>query len=327
MNLYIFKTDGEQDITIPMADLIKAIGGRKGLCFLCVLVLFSAVGIPLICTAFEYVHYNELAFAKNNLSNKVDTTKVYKNGRYHVGPSVDMVRFQRTYQKIDFSGRTALEVFNAEGLSLRLDASFYFKIQEKNLAKMFSAYGQKIISKAQAIAEATLKNSAVTFTIEQYLKNRPMISAQFNRNMTKAMATVYLDVEEHKFQLRHISFPDQIRDKYLDAAVVLQREKQYQFEQEAKLIRDNTLQLTKATNANTTVIKRQANATSERIIAVAKANADQLVSTARGKGIAIALSNLTVTDPTDRKMFIKLMAILDNPSTKIIDSNINILMS
>jgi len=309
-----------------MSDLVSKLG-QKGVCFLCCFVLFCSVGIPLICTSFEYVQYNELAFQKNTLSNKVDTSRVFKNGRYHVGPSVDMVRFKRTYQKVEFAGEKALQVFNAEGLSVVLDLSFYFKIQETNLQKMFRAYGTNIISKALAIAESTLKNNAVSFTIEQYLKNRAIITETFNRNLTKAMGTIYLDVQDHKLQLRQITFPAQIRNKYLDAAVVLQREKQFQFEQEAKLIRDNTIKLTKATKANTTVITREAEAKSARIVAVAKANADELVSTARGKGIAIALSNLTVTDPADRKMFIKLMAVLDNPSTKIVDSNINILMS
>jgi len=318
---------GTFDEKIKMADLVSRLG-QKGLCFLCCFVLFCSIGIPLICTSFEYVQYNELAFPKNTMTNKVDTSKVYRNGRYHVGPSVDMVRFKRTYQKVEFSGNKALQVFNAEGLSVQLDASFYFKIRETDLAKMFSAYGTNIINKALAIAESTLKNSAVTFTIEQYLKNRATITQTFNRNMTKAMSSIFLDVEDYKFQLRQITFPEQIRNKYLDAAIVLQREKQFQFEQQAKLTRDETVKLTKATKANTTVITREAQARSARIVAVAKANADELVSTARGKGIAIALTNLSITEPADRKMFIKLMAILDNPSTKIVDvDNMNILLS
>jgi len=301
--------------------------GAKVVCSLALFVLFCAVGIPLICTSFEYVNYNEVAFKKNTLSNKVDTKKVYRNGRYHVGPSADMVRFERTYQKVEFSGDKALQVFNSEGLNVELDTSFYWRIQENNLAKMFSAYGLHIRSKALAIAESTLKNSAIGFTIEQFLKDRGIITQTFNKNITNAMGSIYLDVEEDMLQLRKISFPIQITTKYLDAAIVLQKEKQFQFEQQAKLIRDTTTKLVKATDANTTVITREAKAKSTRIVAVAKANSEELVSTARGKGIAIALSNLTVTDPADRKMFIKLMAILDNPSTKIVDSNINILMN
>jgi len=301
--------------------------GPKRVCAIALFVLFCAIGIPLISTAFEYVHYNELAFKKNTLTNTVDTTKVYTSGRYHVGPSVDMVRFQRTYQKVDFSGDNALQVFNSEGLSVELDASFYFKIQKESLKQMFSSYGTNILSKALAISESALKNSAIGFTIEQFLKNRAVITQTFNQNITDAMNSIFLKVDDHKFQLRKITFPDQIRYKYLDAAIVLQREKQYQFEQQAKLIRDTTIKMVNSTNANTTVVTREAEAKSSRIVAVAKANADELVSTARGKGIAIALSNLTVTDPADRKMFIKLMAMLDNPSTKLVDSNINILLS
>jgi len=309
-----------------MVDMVELLGPKR-VCGITLFVLFCAIGIPLICTSFEYVHYNELAFKKNTLTNQVDTSKVYGNGRYYVGPSVNMVRFVSTYQKIDFSGSDALQVFNSEGLSVELDASFFFKIQKESLTQMFSAYGTNIISKAVAIGESTLKNSAVGFTIEQFLKNRSVITQTFNHNISDAMNSIFLKVESHKLQLRKVTFPDQIRFKYLDAAIVLQREKQYQFEQTAKLIRDTTVKLVNSTNANTTVITRQAQAQSARIVAVAKANAEELVSTARGKGIAIALSNLTITDPTDRKLFIKLMAILDNPSTKIVDSNINILLN
>ena len=57
------------------------------------------VGIILLCVSFQYVDYNQYALKRNTLTNKVYTDKIYENGRYIFGPSVDMIYFERDYQK------------------------------------------------------------------------------------------------------------------------------------------------------------------------------------------------------------------------------------
>ena len=65
-------------------------------------VLFIGVilTIALVPASFSYVEYDELALKKNTVSNKVDNSIVYENGRYFWGVSVEPLTFPSKYQLI-----------------------------------------------------------------------------------------------------------------------------------------------------------------------------------------------------------------------------------
>ena len=51
-----------------------------------------------------------------------------------------------------------------------------------------------------------------------------------------------------------------------------------------------------------------------------------MTSTARGQGIAQIIANLSITNQTTRKQFIKLMSILDNQNLKLIDASSTVII-
>tara|TARA_B110000285_G_C15124723_1_gene619436 strand:+ start:1921 stop:2886 length:966 start_codon:yes stop_codon:yes gene_type:complete len=304
------------------------------------------VGIILLCVSFQYVDYNQYALKRNTLTNKVYTDKIYENGRYIFGPSVDMIYFERDYQKVDFSGSTALSVSNDDGTGFHITVTFFYKIQKKNIENLYNKFGTNYRSKILSLSQSTLKNTAILYSIDEYLTERVKITKAIKTNVTKTLNNIWIDVDE--LQLHEVLFPEVVKNKYLDAAVQLQVNAKMEYEQDAGLIRQETSRLVEIIDANKTLILAKAEANYNVITELSMVNSTQLIETAkteetklkeiamaqqskliaeaRGLYMAQLISNLSMTNTTTRKTFIKFMALLDNEEVKIVNTDSSIII-
>lgn len=298
------------------------------MCCTCCCGIFWLLIVILIPISFEYVNYNELAFSQNSISNKVDLTEVYEPGRYYVGPSVSMIRFPRQYQTESFAGSSALAVFNSEGQEINVEIHFQYRIRPEQLVNLMETYGTNYVTKVRTIAEATLKNSAIVYSIHEYVRNRTAITEAFNQNITIAMDGIFLDVEPYKLQLGEIQIPSSQVDKFMEDAVIKQNAQQSDFEQQATVVRETTAKEVAEIDANATYVTREAAARADRIIAEANAEAERILAVAYGDGWVEAMQGLGITDEEDQGEFLRLMGILDNPtSPQLIDTSVNTLLT
>ena len=316
-------------------------------------VISCCVGIPLligmilIICSFQYVEYYQYAFKRNTLSNTVDTDTIYENGRYMFGPSVNMIYFERNYHKVEFSGDSALSVANDDGTAFYIAVTFFYRVQKENLTHLYNKFGTEYDSKVFSLSQSTLKNTAIIFSIDDYLGERETIALAMKRNITETLNNIWIDVDE--LQLHEVLFPDVVKNKYLDAAVQIQTNAKLEYEQDATLIRQETARLVEVVNANKTIVQAEAEADYNKVTELASVNATQLTETAnaqalllteiaeaeasrlksqaRGVYMSDVITNLTITNSTTRHTFIKLMAILDNENTKIIDTDSSIIIS
>jgi regulator of protease activity HflC (stomatin/prohibitin superfamily) len=305
------------------------------------------VGIILICVSFQYVEYNQYGLKRNTLTNTVFTNKIYENGRYMMGPSVNMIYFEKDYQKVDFSGSNALSVSNDDGTGFHITVTFFYRIQKENIEKLYNKFGTNYKSKILSLSQSTLKNTAILYNIDDYLTKRSTITKSIKTNVTATLNNIWIDVDE--LQLHEVLFPEVVNNKYLDAAVQLQVNAKMEYEQDADLIRQETSRLVEVINANETLVLAEAEANYNIITQLAGVNATQLIETAkteelklkqiamaqqskliaeaRGLYMAQLISNLTMTNSTTRKTFIKLMALLDNTGVKIINTDSSIIIN
>ena len=318
-----------------------------------VTIISCCVGIPLfigmilIICSFQYVEYNQYAFKKNTLSNTVDIDTIYENGRYMFGPSVNMIYFERNYHKVEFSGDSALSVANDDGTSFYIAVTFFYRVQKGNLSHLYNQFGTEYDSKVFSLSQSTLKNTAIIFSIDDYLGQRETITSSMKKNITETLNNIWIDVDE--LQLHEVLFPDVVKNKYLDAAVQIQTNAKLEYEQDANLIRQETSRLVEVINANKTIVEAEAEANYNKVTELANVDATQLIETAnaeafklteiaeaeasrlksqaRGVYMSDVIANLTITNSTTRHTFIKLMAILDNEGTKIIDTDSSVIIS
>ena len=319
---------------------------NKYACYGCLLFSSLITGIILLCVSFQYVEYNQYGLKKNTLTNKVFTEKIYENGRYIMGPSVTMVYFEKNYQRVQFVGSNALSVSNDDGTGFHITVTYFYKIQKNNLENLYNKFGTNYHSKIVSLSQSTLKNTAIIFSIDDYLTKREIITAAMKRNVSETLENIWIDVD--KLQLHEVLFPEVVKNKYLDAAVQLQINAKMKYEQDADLIRQETSRLVELVNADKLIVMAEAEANYNKVTEFAKVNATELVETAdaeslklkeianaqKGKLIAEArgvymaqlINNLTMTNSTTRKTFIKLMAILDN-DVKIINTDSSIIIN
>jgi len=142
-------------------------------------------GMILLIVSFVYVEYDEFAFKKDTTANEVHTDEVYTNGRYLWGPNWDVITFSRLYQEVSYEDSSSLDVGNNEGIQVNIDVNFWYKLRRKYLKDLYQKYGTKYHDKATSIAKAALKNTAVAFTLDEYLRSRAQIAKAMNNNGMK----------------------------------------------------------------------------------------------------------------------------------------------
>lgn len=274
-------------------------------CLFCSVVFLLIILLPI---SFMYVNFDEYAFIRNKLTNTVDTSTVYENGRYYVLPHREKVVFPRDYQVFNMS----LSVSDKEEKGFFMGVVVYYRLNKERLADLYTAFGFNYETQINSIIESNVKNIAPQFTLNEYLNKRANITRTINNQLKKELEDVYINLEDNKVFIQQILFQEATVKRFLDIAVQGQENERRIFEQDAELIRADTTRLSEEVQAETTLIRRTANAQALQAIDTAKAEAVRITSGARGNGINTVLKELEVKDTDTRNTFIKLMAILDN---------------
>lgn len=277
-------------------------------CFGCGLVLM-ALCLPF---AFTYVEYDEWAFYKNTFASTVDTSEVYTEGRYFWGWPGDAVRFPNTYQFVQYSGQDALASFTAEGLEVKVECSFQYKLIKEELPELFGDFSVNYHTQIQSVGKANIKNTLRMFQPSQLLENRKAVADAVAANLTTALNVVHASMPATKFQLRKITFPPGIRNKYLTTATQQLRGKEQEYKKTADLIRKDTEVLSKSYDANVTRILERANAEADLTKNTASYEARAIISSTEGEGYAMLFKTIGIENnvPLQQK-FLKLDALLE----------------
>jgi len=281
--------------------------GCGGIVFLTCLIMFI--------TSFAYVEYDELCFKKSTTTNTVDQSEVYANGRYLWGFNYNKVSFPRLFQSQELN----LSVANQEGVMVNVLVSFWYRLPKEDLSNIYSRYGTNYETQLVSFARSAVRNTAVDFSVNQFLTNRSIIRDVMAQNVSRALAELYIDCPAYTVQLNEIEFTDAVLQKQLTAAITLEQNLLKEFEQQATEIRATTEKLVEEYQANTTFITREAEANKTAKIEIAQAQYDEIIGSARGNGMAVTMAALGITDEVDKSRFLKLMAVLDNEEARIVD--------
>ena len=186
-------------------------------------------------------------------------------------------------------------------------------------ATIYSTYGTNYETQLNSIARAAVRNTAVDFSVNQFLQNRSVVRDQIAENVSLALANMYIDCPSYTVQLNEIEFSDTLLATHLTAAITIENNYQKEYEQTATETRAETDKLVAEYAANTTIITRTAEANKTAQIETAQAEYDEIIAKARGLGIASTMEALGIVNETEKARFLKLMAILDNADARIVD--------
>jgi len=283
-----------------------------GGCVGCIGVLLIAILIPL---SFQYVEWDQVALKKSSVGSKTSYTTTYATGRYFWGLGYTTVSFPKIYQFVEFTGASALPV-KSNSVSLTLECSFQYRLDTTQIPKIFLSYGTSFASQVVNVARSALIIAAAPYQIDDYFLNRTYVSNGLAAALQVALEQVWAIVPQHKFQLRKITFPDQVTQKYLNAAISQQQAAEKQAQQLADVYRSDTNLLVSQLNGQENSVYYAANAKSQEILKSATASAFRIQQSAEGLGLNVLFSALNISALGEKQEFLRLYRSQQNNSSK-----------
>ncbi|TFF98819.1 MAG: prohibitin family protein [Promethearchaeota archaeon] len=234
---------------LPKKRIILYVGG--------VIILIATItGFSLLGFSFESVDYNQYGLKQNNLTKQIETT-VYREGLYFIGFWYDFITFPSTYTTIEFTpdpdaSDIPINVQTKNGLLVKIDLSFQFRIRQTDLLALYSNYGMGYLDYIEAEARSALREVVGNFEAETLYANRSLVNADMSDALFSSLSSI---VDVGNFQLRHINFPDSFEEAVEQYEVWRVEVEIAQLEQEAEIIRQETEKLITEYAANNTIIE------------------------------------------------------------------------
>lgn len=290
----------------------------KGDCVCISFTAFFLFTLIWITASLNYVAYNQYALEKFRFG-AVSPTPVLDQGVYILSPFYDLVYFPETYIKVAF----VAPVFSDTGMEFDMAIQAYCKILPENLYDMYNTFSNDYEQRIEYTMKNTIKNKASQFSVNDFLKNRPLIENITATNVyTDIKTTLGIICPDSLFKITNIAFPDNIIQYALQSAIALQKNQIATNQQEVDVYIAQTSQQVAQILAQAKLILQQSIFDSAKIVAYAQYDYNNRVNSARGTGIANFLQKLGITSQDDVNSFIDVLALMEN-TNKTVFSGIN----
>ena len=170
---------------------------------------------------------------------KVWRDEVYEAGRYGIGPDYTFRCYPLNVQ--NFNER--LSVWSKSsgsdaGSTVYSDVSYQYLLNPEKLGELYSMVALNFEGLVASRTQDAIRNTAPLFGIDSYLSQRPLIEATLQRNVSRAIADLHMDVLS--FQLRDIEPEDDYQSARLAVAIQVESNAKEAYSQEATLVREQT---------------------------------------------------------------------------------------
>jgi len=253
------------------------VGGLLGC--LCV-VLFIA--IFLFSFSFDVIEPTNVAILSDSVSKTIADDVVYGPGRYFIGLGKSFIKFPISWIIVDFSndddelGGPSLQVQLNEGQALTIDVSFYYRVDEQNIHKLYNVtgtnYSPLIVRKSQEI----IKNVAADFITTEFFSLREAIVSAMQYELNRQLHAQYY-VYVPSVSLRNVKLPAQLETALVDKVIADQLKKTAETQRNVTLIQAETQVIQALAQANVSTILQVANSNSFQTIQNAQSQAKKVL--------------------------------------------------
>jgi len=226
--------------------------------FLSMIILGISVSGILGFLSFKQVNYNQYGLKQNIFTKEIDTN-IYTEGLHLVGFWNEFIIFPSTYITIEFTPSWRADdipigVQTKNGLLVKLDLSFQYRIRQSDLLNIYSDYGNNLNSYIIAVSRSALREVVGSYNAESLYANRTEVNNAMSNALYNSINNI---VEVGNFQLRAIDFPETFEIAVEQYEVWRIEVQIAQLEQETEIVRQKTLTLVEQYSANRTVIEYQ----------------------------------------------------------------------
>jgi hypothetical protein len=144
-----------------------------------------------------------------------------KYNRYFWGVGKTAFTFPKVYQHISFKSGEGdefegpLAIFTKSGVEVQLEISMQYRLIPEELDQLHEKYGKVYHQQVVNIARAAIKNKSPSFSVDDYVTRRENITAEFHQVLSNTLKEVHVTVPPRKLQLRSMTFPPQISERWV----------------------------------------------------------------------------------------------------------------
>lgn len=276
--------------------------------------------IIIFFISFDTLEYQEMGLNYSWISETVQT-KTYPSGRYYLGLGNHFVKFPAMVQSVyfldDMSSKTqgpALQSRTRDGLNVRLEVSFQYRLVFKDLYKLFSTLGHHYEKVLVRMAIEQLTTAATMHNAHNFFNNRTTIGQEMHKALEDHFKS-HAYAEVPFFQLRTVHLPADFEAAIQDTQVKQQEIQVAQAEQSQNKVSYETrvLQAQQAVK----VMQNQGEAEASSILAQNDAFCRQFQVTQTLQSEALRRLMATAKwQPKQLIEYLKIKAIRDHESSK-----------
>mmetsp|Transcript_23184 Transcript_23184/g.72426 ORF Transcript_23184/g.72426 Transcript_23184/m.72426 type:complete len:345 (-) Transcript_23184:41-1075(-) len=273
---------------------------------LCLLMLI------LLPMSFGNVEYYEYAFKKNRNTGRVNTDKVYDMGRYLVGPSITMKKFQASAHILWVED---VRFLSNQNLEMTINVQFAYFLREDELVELHEKLDINYKEPIKNRAVDPIKSAGPEFPTQEFFSNRTHIEKALGLAVANRLSELHADVKY--FQLGAVQVPDEVKQRQLDNAIQVENNQLAELVKESELIREETRTLVNKINNNATLIQKTAAADAGLLIAQAQTRAQDIVSQARSGGLQKVYTALGITEGKHKASLDYIRTLAAHPTARL----------
>mmetsp|Transcript_51055 Transcript_51055/g.150530 ORF Transcript_51055/g.150530 Transcript_51055/m.150530 type:complete len:298 (+) Transcript_51055:118-1011(+) len=203
-------------------------------------VVVSALTV-LILLGYDSLEYQEIGLNFSWISETIEA-QPYPSGRYYLGIGNHFIKFPKTVKSIYFTDELAadrsgpaLQSRTQDGLSVRLEVSFQYRLLITKLYDMYTALGPQYEQIYVRMAIEQLTTAATLHKANYFFTNRSTISQDMH-SMLDGHLKKHAGVEVPFFQLRTVHLPKAFEDAIKETQVKQQETQIAALEQKTKRV-------------------------------------------------------------------------------------------
>jgi hypothetical protein len=235
-------------------------GQKVAICGCC--AVLAVIGVIVFASfAFETIAPIEYGIIYNNLSKRIDGSKVYEGGWHYTGITSSFLKFPATIQNVEFTSykgaeSAPLEARTQEGLTITMDLSFQYKLVKDKVGDLYNNFTDKYEDSFIRIARGALIEESAKHNSAEYWENRKVIGQQMKNIINERLETAHATCES--IQILSVELPEKREAAIIKSQVEKQINQQKLYEQEATEVRAAINVDVSETNQKITVIEGNA---------------------------------------------------------------------
>lgn len=193
---------------------------------MCVPIVLVTVitSIVIFFISFDTLEYQEMGLNYSWISETVES-KSYPSGRYYLGLGNHFIKFPAMVKSVffldDMSPNTqgpALQSRTRDGLNVRLEVSFQYRLVFNDLYKLYTTLGVQYERTLVRMAIEQLTTAATTHNAHNFFNNRTVIGEEMH-SLLEAHFKRHAYAEVPFFQLRTVHLPTNFEEAIQETQV------------------------------------------------------------------------------------------------------------